>query len=263
MCNEVDLAGIHDLMRVTDRETLGRGRDVKEAGAYNDLEVKHVWKISKPTKDLIYNAKKAEALMELQAIQASGQTVRETHTLLSKRGIITTDSSVNEQILLTGTKPELVASILQNGVDPRFCRGLFGLGAYFAEAPAKVDQYCTADDPASEDANMMSLHKCLYNDCGLWHPGKVFYCFVVRSIVGAAIHTRDGDHNMSPPFDSIWATQDRRQLVQVPGTKGLVHYHTLVAEVGGKIHRHREFILFDRDRAKLEYLVAYQRVQRR
>jgi hypothetical protein len=47
----------------------------------------------------------------------------------------------NEVLLLHGTKPEVVLSILQNSLDPDMARpGMFGRGTYFAEDSAKIDQ---------------------------------------------------------------------------------------------------------------------------
>ena len=66
----------------------------------------------------------------------------------------------------------------------------------------------------------------------------------------------------------IWAKaargpeQDRQQeLTDIPGgpTPG-VAYHALLAEVGGMIKRHREFVQFHADRVYPSYVLAYQRI---
>lgn len=52
----------------------------------------------------------------------------------------------NEVLLLHGTKPQVVLSILEKSLDPALARdGLFGRGTYFAEHLVKIDQYTTID----------------------------------------------------------------------------------------------------------------------
>jgi len=52
------------------------------------------------------------------------------------------NDDVNEKILLHGTRPETLLTLLQNGLSERFSGGLFGNGSYLAEDPSKIDQYC-------------------------------------------------------------------------------------------------------------------------
>merc|ERR1712232_782425 len=114
-----------------------------------------------------------------------------------------------------------------------------------------IDQYVTADEGAHHD-----LLKDLYQKFRLPHPGKVFYCFAVRVIIGAPLHTLDGKKEMSTG-QPLWMNgETRRILSTAPGTNPPTHFHTLVAETGGKIKRHREFVIFDKERTKLEYLIA-------
>ena len=54
-------------------------------------------------------------------------------------------------------------------------------------------------------------------------------------------------------------TSGNRELVQVPGTTPPVHFHSLLAETGVKIQRHREFIVFHGEYLYPEYVIAYQR----
>ena len=39
-----------------------------------------------------------------------------------------------------------------------------------------------------------------------------------------------------------------------------IHHHSLLAETGVKVHRHREFIQFNKERVYPWYLLAYQRI---
>jgi hypothetical protein len=89
------------------------------------------------------------------------------------------DDSANEVLLLHGTRPEVVASILEKSLDPKLARaGLFGRGTYFAEHPAKIDQYTTVDarwkggSRSSENKTIRELHNKLYPEPS-WHPGNV------------------------------------------------------------------------------------------
>ena len=54
---------------------------------------------------------------------------------------------INETLLLHGTKPATVTSILARNLDPQLAQsGLFGRGTYFAEHASKIDQYTTVDE---------------------------------------------------------------------------------------------------------------------
>ena len=54
-------------------------------------------------------------------------------------------------------------------------------------------------------------------------------------------------------------TSGNRELVAVPRVTPAVHFHSLLAELGGKIHRYREFIVFHGEYLYPEYVIAYQR----
>jgi len=100
----------------------------------------------------------------------------------------------------------------------------------------------------------------LYRD-GVGHEGSVFYCFVARATLGAAIFTADGENSLHSPHQPIYVSSDKRELSVIPGSVPSTHYHALVAEAGKghKVERHREFIIFEGDRVQLEYLLAFQR----
>jgi hypothetical protein len=50
-------------------------------------------------------------------------------------------------------------------------------------------------------------------------------------------------------------------LKAVPGCEPPLHYHSLLAELGGSIHRYREFVVFHGDHVYPEYVVAYRRAK--
>ncbi|KAJ1464380.1 hypothetical protein T484DRAFT_1922979 [Baffinella frigidus] len=88
--------------------------------------------------------------------------------------------SCNEVRLLHGTQPEVVLSILTNGMNERFAGSSagarFGNGVYLGDNSGKMDQYCNIDKEYSK-GNL--LHQMIYPEDGnCRHPGDVFYALV-------------------------------------------------------------------------------------
>ena len=71
-------------------------------------------------------------------------------------------------VLLHGTKPDSLLSIISGGPNERFSGGLFGNGTYFAEDAGKNDQYVHVDAQYSAGNE---LHKRLYAHRTSTHPG--------------------------------------------------------------------------------------------
>merc|ERR1712187_999400 len=166
------------------------------------------------------------------------------------------DVGINEVYLSHGSKPESLLAILSGGLNERFSGGLFGNGTYLAEDIGKNDQYCTYDE---QHGDHPELHKLLFNDLDLVHPGKLLYVFVCRVVLGHLIRTKDGQTDFEDvSHRSIWSSKSR-ELTTIPKTNPPLLHHSLLVEVGGKVARYREFILFHGDRIYPEYLVAYQR----
>jgi ketosteroid isomerase-like protein len=61
---------------------------------------------------------------------------------------------------------------------------------------------------------------------------------------------------------TIFATRQHRELKPVMGSEPPLHYHSLLVERGGRIHRYREFVIYHGDQIYPEYLVAYKRGHR-
>lgn len=165
-----------------------------------------------------------------------------------------------EHLLLHGTKPENLYDILFGGLDPGLAHnGLFGKGVYLAETAAKIDQYITEDadwhGKQEDDTHPLhKLHKKLY-ESGVKHPGGVYYALVVRSKFDhEPAVTMDGICPKGAPGEALFV--DSRDRCKLTGGK-----HSLVAELGDKICRYREFVMFDHDAIQIEYLVALKRVQ--
>lgn len=253
---------IHEMIHVTDPENLGRGRDVRARERYTDLVVAFAWKIHNPDKEMMYDLKKEFVRTDLRVLQESKVATPAVETKLDSSGemIAALDKAVNEKILLHGTKPEHVMSIIHNGLNEKLSGGTFGKGVYLAEDSSKIDQYCTPDARYGEGPeDVILLQKMLY-DAGS-HSGNLFYCFIVKAVLGVPMSTKDGETNMAAPFQPIFATTDQRELALIPDLSLPMHHHSLVAEAGRghKVERHREFVVFEGDRLKLEYLVAFQR----
>ena len=87
-------------------------------------------------------------------------------------------SEANEQLLLHGTPPQHLFSLLSTGLNERFSGSnagtIFGDGIYLAEEVTKSDQYVEVDAVYDKKSD---LHKRLYpeTDEGATHPGDVYY----------------------------------------------------------------------------------------
>lgn len=124
-----------------------------------------------------------------------------------------------------------------------------------AEDVAKNDQYCTYDEHYGAHSD---LHKILFDEASLRHPGDLLYVFFCRVVLGCRIRTKDGRTDLDRPGASIWSSE-HRELSTVHGSTPPIIHHSLLAETGGKIARFREFVVFHGDRIYPEYLVAYKR----
>jgi hypothetical protein len=147
---------------------------------------------------------------------------------------------------------------------------MFGEGVYLADDGAKADQYTRAADTTIQmgDSPLAALHTLLYKDGSLPATG-VNYMFLCRVGIGCSIRTKNGKSCL----DAGAATGDqlfvpskknrRKQLGEIAGcTEPKVPYHTLLAELGDKIARFREVVVFDGARVYPEYLLAYSRLRK-
>lgn len=249
-------------MKVTDPSHLGVGRDVQAKDKYKALNPIAAWRVIAPARQAKYNIAKSELKEEVEmvkTIEALPLVTTKLDEAATKLGV---DWSINEKLLLHGTRPETLLTILQNGLNERFSGGVFGHGSYLAEDPAKADQYCTPD-PGRCDA-LRELHKRLYDELKLDHPGRVFYAVACRVVVAFPVFSKDGEANMSRPYNQMFATMDKRELATIPGSNPPIHYHTAIiesgpADQGFKLTRHREFVVYHSDHIFGEYVIAYTR----
>ena len=111
------------------------------------------------------------------------------------------------------------------------------------------------DEERDHDGELKPLHDMLYRG-GVKHPGDVYYLLLCRVVMGHYVRTDDAETILNSGGESVWA-KDERVLAQIADTP--FHYHSLVAETGGVIRRHREFLSFKGTRTYPEYILAYQR----
>ena len=121
----------------------------------------------------------------------------------------------------------------------------------------KIDQYVTIDTAFASSGPLEKLHTRLYGSGGQ-HPGRCFYAFACRTALGCAVHSQDGKTALDGS-GPVFANFDERKLAAIPGTTPPEHYHALCVELGGKIHRFREFLVFHSDRVLPEFLVVFHR----
>ena len=79
------------------------------------------------------------------------------------------------------------------------------------------------------------------------------------------VRTKDGAHDLDAEGKApIFAPgSGRRELAAIPAEAGLpagTRYHSILVETGGKVKRHREFVVFHSERIYPEYLVAFHRL---
>lgn len=256
-----DMQKLQELLRVTDPHNLGTGRDVRDKGVrYSKLEVVFAWKLNKPRQAQMLELKREDIKSQLQAIKKTRSVGRIRTKLSHLEDWFQVDASVNENIFLHGTKPEAVLAIINNGLSEKVSGGLFGCGVYLAEDPSKIDQYCTMhEDGGAGD----ELKRALYDETGVAFRPGVYYCFVVRALMGCPVITDNGEEDIDTGAD-IWWSDECRQLSHIPGVVPPLHYNSLVVELGDypTSHvRHREFVHFDGNACtQIQYVIAYRRV---
>ena len=256
----------------TDSAQLGRGRDVAQPEQYNQLKLARAWRLEHPALWEKYTAGKQQVCRDMGILRKANirSHSHQTRSVRTERATARMpsclDRTANEVMLLHGTSPEVLLSILSTGPNERFsgtnAGTAFGDGTYFAEDIGKTDQYVTAD------ANYNSkneLHKRLYKHTR--HPGKVYYTLVCRVSLGHVIRTQTfgrGSKSMDDAGVKVFPI-GKRELAAVPRVSPPVHHHALVAELGGNpgIERFREFVVFHSEYIYPEYLIAYQRQGRR
>jgi hypothetical protein len=227
-----------------------------------------VWRVENPRLWKEYASQRESVAVSLKQLQIkynlpSRRCTTDLEPKLESFCDITTESlqnAVNEVFLLHGTKPEVLLTILSNGLSDKFSGGLFGEGIYLAETPTKNDQYTTIDDYSSGSASkdVAALHQHLYRSSA--QPGGVYYLLLCKVVMGYYDRTKDGMSSLDHG-GSLWAPgAQAKELSKIEDTVPPIHYHALIAETGRTIQRHREFLQYHHARVYPAYVLAYQRM---
>jgi len=248
------------------RETLAKvfhtdegfhGRDHPGASpAYSALRLQCAWRVEHEKNFKKYKLELDDlqrSTVKCHQLKIRSELFAVTEKLPGRR-----ERSINEKYLLHGTKPELVLPILEQGFNERFAGSsagsAFGEGTYFADDPAKMNQYVLPDPfPGNE-----KLRECLFPGGLERPPANLHYAFLCRVVMGIFVETTDANV-IQGSSSTLWPkTGGRRELTDMPGTR--MPYHGLVVNQGLGHERFKEYEQFHGDRIYPEYLLAYQRI---
>ena len=268
--------GLSRLMK-TNRDWLGKGHDASQGQMPYELQLVRAWKLQNPRRDARYESGTKGMQDEMDRLKAKdkltgrqmGQPVLTADAAAALPLTTPLQKPLNEVLLLHGTQPGVLFTLLANGMSERFsgtnAGTNFGDGAYLAEDIGKADQYVKVDRKYGEHQD---LHDRLYGHT-YRHPDDVYYTLVCRVALGLPLRTRkSGKHATScdaPPgqlhsYEKVFPPGTTRELATVPGVTPPIHYHSLVAECGEVISRYREFVIFRAaDYVCPLYLIAYKR----
>jgi hypothetical protein len=243
------------------------GCDNKEGdGRHTSLKFKFAWHIESPALWGKYHNAKEQIRSDFRLLQNRSKRLQiRSDFFRATRGLpIDLDFSINESLLLHGSTPDVILSIIQNGMNEHYSGNgagtAFGDGLYFCEDAAKADQYVQIDKRFKEDSE---LHKRLFTTSHIRHPGNLCYMFLERVAMGAFAMTKDGETLqygcVGKPGGAVFANEAKRELANIPETNPPVLYHGLLVNKGEHHERFKEFVQFHGDRCYPEYLIAYQR----
>jgi hypothetical protein len=261
--------GLERLMR-TDGKQLGKGKDVGgQPMAYDSLKLARAWKIENSNNSDAYESGVAKVSSHMRKISTSltglapptglpAMTAAAAVAALSESKALRPE--VNEQLLLHGTSPDVLFSLLSNGLNERFsgtnAGTKFGDGIYFAEDVGKSDQYVTKDAKLEVSSE---LHQRLY-DAEQRHPGSVYYVLACRVALGHSMRTQVGGKGaVSMDTGRPCFPKTFRELSPIEGVSPPIMHHSLIAETGRDLCRYREFITFHGEYVCPEFLLAYHR----
>eukprot|EP00055_Hartaetosiga_balthica_P008356 m.30887 g.30887 ORF g.30887 m.30887 type:complete len:571 (+) comp6259_c0_seq5:546-2258(+) len=227
---------VHKIMHETTIwSNAGEGNDCVEAEQFNDYEVVKVEQVENPTLYWGFAAQRY-AIMKLHG----GKCPQFSTSLPLPTRVADKDMTLHyphqdsvhavesgEHLLFHGTSKEVIRKIVETGFDNRFNeRGLFGIGAYFAENANKADEYTKADE---NGCRFMVLGRVLVGN-----PG-----FVKQPCVGVRVPPTVGGGN-DLRFDSVIALAD-------------------ADDESVFLNKHREFIVYERQRSYPELIITYKR----
>ena len=225
---------------------LGIGRDVKEKDKYTKLVIHKVERIENTQLWDVYANKKSNferrLIYDLNNNNNNHQLKR-IKTVIEREWMqrdYQINDKINEKYLWTGTKPENVPLIIQQGAEERVAslRGLFGAGIYLAEYASKSDQYLVSD----------SNGNC--------------YMFLCRVLMGDAYVVekyppRDKGVRRIQDIPEVATKLNSNELKTVPDS--LLAECRRTGHPNADLERYREMVLYDRAQVYPEFLVTLKR----
>jgi hypothetical protein len=264
----VALDALTQALVTADPAQLGIGADATQwpdiPPAQRCLELAAAWRIQHPTMWGRYSAAVDQAYSDvsrgppLPPVRVRAELVSAVDKLPGQLRSV----AINEQFLISGVPATTVCTILSNGMNERFSGAnagtMFGEGSYLAEDAGKCDHYTSTPDGCyKQSVELRSLHDLLYASSDD-HPGDVCYLLVCRVVLGYSLRTQQpknhGPSGLGTAMDAnatddgaVFATRRHKELKPVKGTDPPLHHHSLLVELGGRIHRYREFVIFHGD----------------
>jgi len=265
------LGSLQQLLQPAEPAYLGKDKALQQIhGPYDRLKLACAWRIDHPTRRDMYDAGEKKVQKELNLLRSKGKDVGRlpglpARTSSSANDLFGLNAKSNETLLLHGTGPDRLLSLIAQGLNERFAGGnagtLFGDGIYLAEDIGKADQYVEADTCYGKNvsARERDLHERLY--CAMHHPGHVFYVLVCRTALGYPVRTKQWKNQEPVSIDNGEQVfpAGYRELSPVPGVSPPIFHHSLIVERGPGHTRYREFLTFHSEYVYPEFLVAYHR----
>lgn len=175
--SQAERQAVIDLVDSTwEANKIGHGRDAVGLGGFSSLKVTNVQRLENidlfekygnARAQLFHKAGSIGVFDHLEAIAGSKgaiKTANQTDTILTKD----TFPEVNEFYFFHGTKPDILESIMKQGLDVRMSadKAMFGQGMYLAESSTKADQYTDVKGKRNQDEKTMLLTRvCLGKIC--------------------------------------------------------------------------------------------------
>lgn len=211
---------------------IGKGKDVKYKGKYRAYKVYDVWRIENYDLWTDYRHRMSQILNKLPDKIANIKCKTDGYN--NKHNVLM--DNANEKYLWHGTSYNSIKIIIKDGFDERVCslNGMFGAGIYFAEDSSKSDQYIESH---SDGYSYILLCRVMLGDAGVvlsTHSNeRRALCKKRKCNDDRCSHNR---------FDSLMAETKRNKYKKA------------------SLHRHREFIVYDRTQCYPEFLIKYKKV---
>ncbi|OWF45300.1 Poly [ADP-ribose] polymerase 14 [Mizuhopecten yessoensis] len=205
---------------------IGHGRDAVGLGGFTSLKVTNIQRLENidlfekygnARATLFHKAGSIGVFDHLEAISGSKGAIK-TANMTDQTLQRDTFPEVNEYYFFHGTKPDILESILKQGMDVRMSgdKAMFGQGMYFAESSTKADQYADPRGQRSQNEKTMLLARvCLGKICLVSqsaHTLKRPPCFVAGCNKDTCSHS-DLERCDSVVGDGMWLF---REMERVP-----------------------------------------------